>query len=211
MIGFLEGKILFSDGNETIISTASGIGYQVYTNKIYPEGGTVGLYITHIIRENLENLFGFSTLQEKKAFELMLSVKGVGPKSAYSLVSSIGIEGILKAITYEDKKTLQKAPGIGAKAAAQIILDLSTKVSQLQMYLPGYKTIAKNETFDEEVIPVGAQLEFAAESSLIEDALLACKELGFKEEMILPLAQKLMESNEISRPEQLVHLVLKEV
>lgn len=212
MIGFLEGQVLFSDGNQCIIKTTTGHGYEVFINQVLSEGTEVCLYITHIIRENLENLFGFKTLQEKKAFELVLSVKGVGPKSAYSLISTIGVEGIIKAVTFDDKKTLQKAPGVGAKAAAQIILDLTSKIPSLQMYMPGYKALEKelsetNEVFDNKEL----QLEFSSQGSLIDDTLMACKELGFREDTILPLAQKMLEEHKIQRPEQLVHLVLKEL
>lgn len=209
MIGFIQGKVLFSDGQESILLTASGIGHQIHTAKILAEGSEQGLYISHIVRETSEELYGFTTLKEKKTFELLTTVKNVGPKSAFAIVNSLGVNGIITAIAYEDKKSLQKAPGVGAKAAAQIVLDLSSKIQKIQMYSEDYQM--ELEIGDIEVTQPTLTSQANPHSSLIDDTLLACKELGFKEETVLPLAQKILESNSLSRPEQLVHLVLKEM
>ena len=70
MIAQLVGEITFSDGVELILLTNSGVGHQVYFNEILPEGTEVNLYISHIIRENGEQLFGFKSLRGKKLFEI---------------------------------------------------------------------------------------------------------------------------------------------
>ena len=134
MIGFLEGKVLFSDGQETLLTTASGVGYEIRTGELFSRGQRVRLYISHIIREAAQELFGFSKMREKKLFELILSVKGVGPKGAHALVQTLGFEGVMNAIQFESKKSLQQAPGVGAKAAAQILLDLKGKIKQMALY-----------------------------------------------------------------------------
>ena len=91
MIGYLCGKVLFSDNTETIILTKDGIGHQVFFAGILPEGSEASLYISHVIKEGSQELFGFKSLKEKKFFEMLIGVKGVGPKSAYSLMASINI------------------------------------------------------------------------------------------------------------------------
>ena len=59
MIGFLQGNVLFSDGSELVVQTNTGVGYQVYHHKIIPEGASLNLYISHVIRENSQELYGF--------------------------------------------------------------------------------------------------------------------------------------------------------
>jgi Holliday junction DNA helicase RuvA len=210
MIGYLSGEVIFSDASELIIKTADGIGYQVYFKKLLAEGSTAEVFISHIIREASQELFGFENLREKKLFELLNSVKGVGPKSAYSLLSSLGEQAIIQAIQLENKKTLSKAPGVGPKAAAQICLDLSNKVQRVVMYTGGaqgsYSEGVAAELFDNATPEHSFQDE-----KILEEALMACKELGFKEELISVTARKILKEHEILKPEQLVHLVLKEV
>ncbi|EQC43346.1 Holliday junction branch migration protein RuvA [Bacteriovorax sp. Seq25_V] len=222
MIGLIQGEVIFSDGNEIILLTNSGIGHQIYFQHVLPEGSRAAIFISHIVREASEELFGFRSLREKKMFELLTTVKGVGPKSAFSLVSCLGVASIVDAVLFDNKKTLQKAPGVGAKAASQMILDLSGKVSKIKMYSPKIFTAKAMTTIG---IEEGAKISFEYDESeteepavvavydevILKDTLLACKELGFKEDKITPLAQRILSENQITRAEQLVHLVLKEV
>jgi len=205
MIGYLQGEVLFSDGQETIINCPSGIGYQIYYNKVLAEDSQISLYISHIVRETSEDLYGFNSLREKKIFEMLILVKGVGPKSAFSLLSALTIENIIEAILFENKKMLTAAPGVGPKAAAQMILDLKTKVGKIKMF----SSLNSSKTIDGSNDVISNEQVSANSSILIDDVLMACKELGFSEKKILPLAQKILNENEISKAEQLVHLVLK--
>ena len=194
MIAQLVGEITFSDGVELILLTNSGVGHQVYFNEILPEGTEVNLYISHKIRENGEQLFGFKSLRGKKLFEMLNQVKGVGPKSAYSIITTLGAESIFHAIVFEDKKLLTKAPGVGAKAASQILLDLKEKISKVKMYSDNTSTETSPKVED---------------YAILDETIMACKELGFKEERIIPLAQKYLRESNILKAEQLIHLVLK--
>ncbi|OUR92833.1 hypothetical protein A9Q84_20175 [Halobacteriovorax marinus] len=217
MIGHLQGEVLFSDGVEAVILTNSGIGYQVYIRQVLPEGSSVSLFISHVIRDASEELYGFKSIREKKMFEMLTSVKGVGPKSAFSLVGAIGVDQIINAITFDDKKTLTKAPGIGNKAASQMILDLQNKISKVKMYsnktkgIQTFSTIPAEEIENEIHEIVENEEQHINSDVILNDALMACKELGFKEEKVIPIAQKILGSIEITKAEQLVHLVLKEV
>ena len=220
MIGHIQGEVLFSDGQEVIVLTNSGIGYQINLRKVLAEGHYVSLYISHVIKEAAQTLFGFETLREKKLFELLLSVKGVGPKGAFSIVSSLTVKEIIQAVLFEDKKNLSKAPGIGAKAASQMILDLSKKIQKIQMYSDSYRVSSLkqvglkevliddfNEQKDKELISTDSESDY----QILSEAVLACKELGFKEDKVNTLAQKIMLENIVTKSEQLVHLVLKEI
>ncbi len=219
MIGFLCGEVIFSDGVESVIQTTSGIGYQVFYNKVLVEGSQAAIYISHIIKEDSETLYGFHSLRAKKLFELLLSVNGVGPKSAYGLISCIGVNDIINAVKLEAKNTLTKAPGVGAKSAAQIILDLSAKIDRVKMYNDSTKTVrASSPVTQTSILDIGEVayvdnniLTGSSQHDILNDALMACKELGFKEDKIIPIAQKILGANNISKPEQLIHLVLREV
>lgn len=219
MIGFLCGEVIFSDGVESVIQTSSGIGYQVFYNKVLVEGSQAAIYISHIIKEDSETLYAFHSLRAKKLFELLLTVNGVGPKSAYGLISNLGVNEIINAVKLEAKNTLTKAPGVGAKSAAQIILDLSSKIDRVKMYSDSSKTVRASipvaQTsileIDEVVYVENNVVQETNQHELLNDALMACKELGFKEDKIIPIAQKILGANNISKPEQLIHLVLREI
>ena len=190
MIGYLEGIVLHSDGNQLILKTPTGTGYQIYYHGILTEGSPLSLYITHIKRENAEELFGFSSLREKKLFELLNTVRGVGPKSSYALLKSLQVDSIVEAIASNSKNILTCATGIGPKAAAQIVLDLRKKIQAFHV-----------PTIETEPVSRG----------LLDEAMTACDELGLKRERVLPVAEKILEHHSVEKPEQLVRLVLKEV
>lgn len=220
MIGFLCGEVIFSDGNESVLQTSSGIGYQVFYNKVLVEGTQAAIFIAHIIKEDSETLYAFHSLRAKKLFEMLLTVKGIGPKSAYGLIANIGVNEIITAVNLEAKATLTKVPGLGTKGAAQIILDLAGKIDRVKMYSDSSKTL-KNisalpksniiEMFDETTYTETTTSLNTNQHEILNDALMACKELGFREDKIIPIAQKILGANLITKPEQLIHLVLKEI
>lgn len=214
MIGYLVGEVLFSDGKEVIIKTNDGIGYQIYMNALLVEGSQAEVFISHIFRDSGQELFGFETLREKKLFEMLNSVKGVGPKSSYSLLSALGADTIIQSVQMENKKVLTKAPGVGAKAAAQICLDLGDKIQKVVMYSGQNHTMtvhapARLKTSVNQEMNLSP--EIIVDGPILEETLMACKELGFKEDVVLPMARKILAEKEIQKAEQLVHLVLKEV
>ena len=217
MIGHLSGEVLFSDGHECILTTPSGLGYQLTYHSVLAEGSVVSLYVSQIIKENAHDLYGFENLRQKKLFELLLTVRGVGPKSAYALMSALPVAQIVEAIQGENKKLLTQAPGVGDKAAAQIILDLAKKIHKIKMYT-NQKLIALPQTalamtarVEQWIEPVELTTAEVSLQGILDEALMACRELGFKEEKIIPVAQKVMSENQITKPEQLVHLVLRQI
>ncbi len=215
MIGYLVGEVLFSDGKELIIKTKDGIGYQIYMTGLLVEGSIAEVFISHIFKDSGQELFGFETLREKKLFELLNSVKGVGPKSAYSLLSALGADTIIQSVQLENKKVLTKAPGVGAKAAAQICLDLGDKIQKVLMYSGQNHTMTIHAPAPTAHIE-NHQMNLSTMNTtlggpILEETLMACKELGFKEDIVLPMAQKILAEKDIKKAEQLVHLVLKEV
>ena len=212
MIGCLEGKVIESNENRIIILTKSGVGYEVYYSGSIDlsnnEDVETIIFATNIVKETSNELYGFSSIDEKKIFELLISVKGVGPKSAFSMVTSIGPKDIVQAILMDNKKCLSSAPGIGKKAASQIVLDLSDKISKFSQLMNSKNVLAIKPGDQQEVF--SGVVESHSEKYLNE-AVMACKELGFKESEISTLAMTILQKMEISSSEQLIHQVLKEL
>ena len=132
MFAFIRGKIAAKSSDSTIID-ANGIGYRVMTSyKTLMSMGEVGcesqLFTYLHIREDAVVLFGFYTQEELSVFELLISVSGVGPKAALSLLSAHTPSKLSLAIVTGDYKLLREAPGIGLKLAQRMVLELKDKI-----------------------------------------------------------------------------------
>ena len=133
MFHYIRGPLAFSDINTAVID-ASGVGYKMTvsqtTHDALPALGKEAKLYTHLaVREDGIELFGFATMDELSAFKLLISVSGVGPKVAISVLSLLTPQKFTAVVCSEDKKTLGKASGVGAKTAARIILELKDKMS----------------------------------------------------------------------------------
>ena len=130
MIYFLRGKVTLKDG-DTVIIDVRDVGYQVLVSHIddYEIGDEVLVYTYNVVREDEQYLVGFSSLDEKSVFLSLIKVKGLGPKSAIGALSSTTPQEVVNAIGSNNVAFLKKLPGIGAKAAAQIILDLKGQLT----------------------------------------------------------------------------------
>lgn len=203
MIGYLSGTVVYSDSQKSVILTAQGVGYEVHTPTPMVPNRDIALFISHIIREDAQNLFGFESAEEKKFFEMLLDVNGIGPKSAFSLVCHLGVQQIISAIAFENVDTLKSAPGVGKKSAEQIVLSLKDKVAKLELGL-----VTK-----EKPVKAGAKVkaENKLDAHLVKETLAACQGLGFKDQEILPMIQKHLQEGVATRPEELVKIILKEL
>lgn len=131
MIAHLIGKISEKFGNALIVDVG-GVGYEITVSASDFEA--VGLeeerkfYTYHAVRENSEELYGFSSLVAKKIFELLISVQGIGPKAAMAILSLADAEEVRNAIANADTAFISKASGVGKKSAERVIVDLRDKV-----------------------------------------------------------------------------------
>lgn len=130
MFSYIKGKITLIQGDYVVIENNS-IGFQIKTasSQSYTQGEEITLYTYLHVREDIFELYGFKTLEEKELFLQLISVKGLGPKGALAILSSGKISEVIEAINQGDTKYLQRFPGIGAKASQQIILDLHGKLN----------------------------------------------------------------------------------
>jgi len=131
MIAHVHGTIAEKVGNAVIVDV-NGLGYEVqlplgdYDRTTL--GETVKFYTYHHIREQSQDLFGFSSLAAKKLFELLITVQGIGPKAALAILSLGDGETVRNAIANSDTAFISKAGGIGKKSAERVVVDLSDKV-----------------------------------------------------------------------------------
>lgn len=137
MIAHISGKIA-EKFNGSIIVDVSGVGYEVIVPQYeYDKAmldNSIKLYTYHHIREQSQELFGFSSLAAKKIFELLITVQGIGPKAGIAIMSLGDYEQVRNAIANEDSKYIQKANGVGKKSAERVIIDLKDKVGIATSY-----------------------------------------------------------------------------
>lgn len=131
MIGYLHGTVKWVEAQNLVIDV-QGVGYEVAcsanTLADLPEGKTTALWIYTHVREDVIQLFGFSSQVEKKLFESLLKVNGIGPKMAIQILSGAALEQIIDSIEHQDVKALTQLPKVGKKIAEQMILTLKGKL-----------------------------------------------------------------------------------
>ncbi|HPY08820.1 MAG: Holliday junction branch migration protein RuvA [Patescibacteria group bacterium] len=135
MIAFLRGKIIAKLSNAVILEV-NDIGYEVFVGENFLGELTINkeveVYLHHHVREEASDLYGFKTLADLEVFKLLLSVSGVGPKSAIGVLSIASASDVSQAILRGDANLLTKVAGIGKKTAARIVLELKNKISRTQ-------------------------------------------------------------------------------
>lgn len=133
MYYFIKGIVYAIEGGIVVVDV-NGVGYGIQA--IHPEKYQVGeeslIYTHYVVKEDEQFLVGFESLKEKEVFLQLISVNGIGPKTALNALKEISVETFLSLIEKEDIKGLTKLPGIGKKSASQIILDLKGKLFVVQ-------------------------------------------------------------------------------
>jgi holliday junction DNA helicase RuvA len=132
MIAHLRGKLLAKHPNQAILET-SGVGYDVAISiptfsELPAVGSEIALHIHTHVREDALNLYGFLRLEEKRLFEKLLSVSGIGPKLAITILSGMPADEMVGAIRGGDVARLTRIPGIGKKTAERMVLELRDKL-----------------------------------------------------------------------------------
>ena len=155
MIAFVSG-ILEMKLNGYIVINVGGLGYKVFMSESAIEvvgevGGKVKVYTHHHVREDDISLYGFLTMEELNMFELLISVSGVGAKSALSILANIEPSAFALAVISNDTSKLVKIPGVGAKTAARIVLELKDKLKNQEVVTKKTNAIKKT-TVDEEYL-----------------------------------------------------------
>lgn len=135
MIAFLRGRLFSKAPNQAIVECA-GVGYDVNISvatftSLPAEGAEARLYIYTHVREDALALFGFAEQDEKRLFEKLLTISGIGPKLAVTVLSGIDAGRLVTAIRGGDHATLTRIPGIGKKTAERVVLELKDKLDDM--------------------------------------------------------------------------------
>ena len=130
MFYFLRGKVALVD-KDSIVLDVRDVGYQMLVSHIddFEVGEEILIYTYNVVREDENYLVGFRTLEEKNVFLSLIKVKGLGPKTVIGALSATTPQDVINAIASNNVAYLKKLPGIGAKAAAQVILDLKGELT----------------------------------------------------------------------------------
>ena len=134
MYAYIKGIVADKGQNEVVID-AGGVGYLLSCSmttlqEVPPVGESMKMHTYLSVRENAMELFGFATREEKNMFTRLLSVSGIGPKVALSILGSMPLRDLTLAIVTGDTTTLSRAPGVGKKTAQRLALELKEKVDQ---------------------------------------------------------------------------------
>lgn len=174
MFYYLEGTVSVIEEGIAVIDVG-GAGYLVNvslnTLSKLEMGKRARLYTHVIVREDAFDIYGFSEMAEKRSFELLIGVSGVGPKAAQSILSSVTPEGLAMAVISENEKALTAAPGIGKRIAQRVILELKDKLSKESIGMP----TGPDKGFVPQNQPVGRTLG---------DAVAALTVLGYSQQEI---------------------------
>ena len=192
MITYLKGKLIEKTPTNAILE-CNGIGYflniSLNTFSKIPDKENVLLYTHLSIREDAHTLFGFINKLEREIFKLLISVSGVGPSIARTMLSSMTSEQIQQAIATEDIPTIQSVKGIGAKTAQRVIIDLKDK-------------ILKTYTISEESLDTSY-------NTIKEEALSALEVLGYSKRQVDKLVNNIMQKTPSISLESLIKQALK--
>ena len=175
-----------------------GVGFAVNITMNTASTLTVGdrakLFISEAIGESNFDLYGFMNKSEKRCFEMLISVSGIGPKAAMSILSHNSPESLALAVMCDDVKALTVAQGIGKKIAQRVILELKDKISK------------ESASIEQIQIPVAAN---PMHSSAVNDALMGLSVLGYSSAEISPVIKTLDTEN--MSAEQIIKAVLKQM
>ncbi len=189
MIAYLSGKLLEKQANSVIIDVG-GVGYEVTIPlSTFYELGEVGadvqIRIHTVVREDAFALFGFKTIREKELFLHLISVSGIGPKSAITALSGMSADEIISAIRQNDLARLNSIPGVGKKTAERLVIELRDKIAKLSGLVA--------EEMKAEGIPQSSG------DAIFDDAISALTNLGYQRNAAeKALKQAMQEGTEMS-------------
>jgi len=164
MIGKIKGRLVEIEKNLGLIETSCGVFYQVYLSsnfiKKHPLNSLVEVYTFLEVREDALNLYGFESKKEYQFFLILFSVSGVGAKTAFSVISFLNVEDIIKSVKENNIEVLAQVPRLGKKTAAKIMLEISQKLKK-DVDLSNLYLSDEDKTVIDTLITLGYQPSFA--------------------------------------------------
>lgn len=196
MIAFLKGEIEDITENSLVLDI-HGVGYEVFVPKqllkINKIGEHIKIYTYMQVREDAMTLFGFSKKEDLQIFKLLIGVNGIGTKAGLSILSTFGNRELYMAILENDAKKIAKTPGIGAKTAQKLILELKDKIKVEDIFSDAASEIVEDTT-----------------SNTVEDATAALVSLGYGSVEALKAVHAVENGGDMT-VEELLKAALKEI
>ena len=195
MYAYIKG-ILAEITEDAIIVENQGIGYEIAVpgqvfDYLPSVGEEVKIYTYHYVREDAILLYGFLTKEDVRIFKMLIGVSGIGPKGALAILSVLSTDDLRFAILGDDAKAIAKAPGVGAKTAQRVIIELKDKLSV-------------EDAFEQKLANQAQKAELNPAVGVKNEAILALTSLGYSQSEAL----KVLQGIEIS-PDDQVEDVLK--
>ena len=180
MIGKLSGRVDYRSSDHVMLDV-NGVGYLVYCSDrtlavLPPAGEAVALYTDLLVREDLLQLFGFTSLIEKEWHRLLMSVQGIGAKASLSILGALGPDGVSRVITLGDWTALKAAKGVGPKTAQRVVIELKDKAPGVMAMIGRAPQINDPGKLIEDDVPT---LRPELAPSVQADALSALSNLGY--------------------------------
>ncbi|MFP4163261.1 MAG: Holliday junction branch migration protein RuvA [Chitinispirillaceae bacterium] len=200
MIEYIRGKLAEKEIMHIAVE-ASGVGYAVNiplsTYEKLPEPGKeVKVYIHYYVREDAVRLYGFSSETEREIFRHLISISKIGPKVALGILSGVSVDNLVSSINTADSSTLEKIPGVGAKTAQRLVIELKGKLAMTQSV--SSPSVSLRVPSD-----IGA-------SSEREEAFAAMIALGYNEKQVLKAVARVEQVIETGAPvEEWIRMALK--
>jgi Holliday junction DNA helicase RuvA len=193
MIGRLQGKVLSKQAPDLLLDV-QGVGYELLVPlntffEIPDIGELVTLHTHFVVREDAQQLYGFSQLEERLLFRHLIKVNGVGPKMALAILSGMSVKEFSRCVQKDEVLTLVKIPGVGKKTAERLLIEMRDKINKI--------TDTSAEANEE---PLTQDISLEAESALIA--------LGYKPQDAAKMVNRVA-GEHITNAEQLIRAALK--
>ena len=176
MIALLSGILAMKEADRVVVKTASGVGYECFVptrslEALPPPGSPVELHTHLAVREDALTLFGFASAEERRVFQRLISVSGIGPKLGLAMLSQLTAERIVRAIREHDLAALSSVSGVGKKTAERVVLELKDKTDDLKGEM-GQKIATASDAATKALVKLGysaAEADDAVRRALVAD------------------------------------------
>ena len=184
MIALVSGTLALKEADRVVVRTASGLGYEVFVptrafESLPHPGQPVELHTCLVVREDGQTLFGFTSTEERRVFQRLMTASGVGPRLALAMLSALPSERIVRSIRDRDIAVLVSVPGVGKKTAERLMVELGDKTDDL-VAESGERITTVSDTAARALMGLGytaAEADEAVRRVLAEDATLGAAAL----------------------------------
>ena len=167
MLAYIQGSVLIKASDHIILVLPEGLGYKIFMSTSLLASVMIGdqlrLFLYHQVKEDAEALFGFTDLENLEFFELLLTVSGIGPKSALNILSATDTANLAQAMSLGEPELLTKVSGIGKKMAEKIVVELKSKLKNFSFVVNNSQSQVTTDELDA-LVGLGYSLASAREA-----------------------------------------------